>query len=76
MVYLGDLDGCGVRSRALKPDILSILEAIYAEAPDEGAWIRGVLAAGASLLDCGYGVAAGVYAVESDGVLVERLESS
>jgi DNA-binding CsgD family transcriptional regulator len=57
----------------LKADFLSLLEAIYAEATDEGVWLKGVLDVAEPLLDRGLGMGGAFYELENGGVFVEKL---
>jgi DNA-binding CsgD family transcriptional regulator len=58
---------------ALKGDVLSVLEAIYAEATDEGTWLKNVLHAAEPLLNHGLGVGAGTYELEVGGFHLETV---
>ena len=52
----------------MKPDLIRIVEAIYATPPDEGTWLRGVAAAAEPALDTGFGTMAYTFAADPQTV--------
>ncbi|MEO8177784.1 MAG: LuxR C-terminal-related transcriptional regulator [Deltaproteobacteria bacterium] len=53
----------GIARSLSKRDLLQVVDAAYAAAPDEESWLRGVLAAAAPALDWGLGVCASTFSL-------------
>jgi DNA-binding CsgD family transcriptional regulator len=61
----------GIARSLSKRDLLQVVDAAYAAAPDEESWLRGVLAAAAPALDWGLGVCASTFSLR-ESVLSEK----
>jgi DNA-binding CsgD family transcriptional regulator len=61
----------GIARSLSKRDLLQVVDAAYAAAPDEDSWLRGVLAAATPALDWGLGVCASTFSLR-EPVLSEK----